>query len=225
MVFTVTLTLDVVQNALWTAIAIEINLVSITNVWIRVLELVVKTRNVKSQTMFLHVTACLDTLETLFMHVFLYRVRFLFYLFYTWIFVSEFFTYYSSFSMYKALPEPVDPCHPSPCGPYSKCRTFNGHAVCTCLDICVGSPPNCHPECIVSSDCRPNKACVNQKCQDPCPGMCGVNAQCQVVNHNPICSCYNGYTGDPFVRCFYDESKFMFIFRVIFFFSNCANIS
>lgn len=120
--------------------------------------------------------------------------------------------------MYKALPEPVDPCHPSPCGPYSKCRTFNGHAVCTCLDICVGSPPNCHPECIVSSDCRPNKACVNQKCQDPCPGMCGVNAQCQVVNHNPICSCYNGYTGDPFVRCFYDESKFMFIFRVNFFF-------
>lgn len=43
--------------------------------------------------------------------------------------------------------------------------------------------------------------------------MCGVNAQCQVVNHNPICSCYNGYTGDPFVRCFYDESKFKFILR------------
>lgn len=46
--------------------------------WIRVLELVGKTRNVKSQIMFLHVTACLDILETLFMHVFLYRVRFIF---------------------------------------------------------------------------------------------------------------------------------------------------
>lgn len=128
--------------------------------------------------------------------------------FFTCSFLSTLYLYLSFFSfMYKALPEPVDPCHPTPCGPYSKCRTFNDHAVCTCLDICIGSPPNCHPECMVSSDCRPNKACIHQKCQDPCPGMCGVNAQCQVVNHNPICSCYNGYTGDPFVRCLYDESK------------------
>ncbi|XP_028157244.1 uncharacterized protein LOC114350564 isoform X7 [Ostrinia furnacalis] len=103
------------------------------------------------------------------------------------------------------LQEPVNPCQPSPCGPYSKCRIFNGHAVCTCLDICVGSPPNCRPECIVSSDCRSDKACINQKCQDPCAGMCGIDAQCQVVNHNPICSCLNGYTGDPFVKCFIDR--------------------
>lgn len=112
------------------------------------------------------------------------------------------------FSYKTALAEPIDPCHPSPCGPYSKCRTFNGHAVCTCLDICIGSPPNCRLECIVSSDCRPNKACINNKCQDPCPGTCGVNAQCQVVNHNPVCSCGSDYTGDPFVRCFVEDSKF-----------------
>lgn len=112
------------------------------------------------------------------------------------------------FSYKTALAEPIDPCHPSPCGPYSKCRTFNGHAVCTCLDICIGSPPNCRLECIVSSDCRPNKACINNKCQDPCPGTCGVNAQCQVVNHNPVCSCGSDFTGDPFVRCFVEDSKF-----------------
>lgn len=117
-----------------------------------------------------------------------------------------------SFLNCLALPDPVDPCNPSPCGPYSKCRVFNRHAVCTCLDMCVGSPPNCRPECIVSSDCRPDKACINQKCQDPCPGMCGIEAQCQVVNHNPICSCFNGYTGDPFVRCFLDESKWIQIY-------------
>lgn len=109
-----------------------------------------------------------------------------------------------------ATPEPVNPCHPSPCGPYSNCRTFNGHAVCTCLDLCVGSPPNCRPECIVSSDCRPDKACISQKCQDPCNGVCGINARCQVVNHNPICSCMSGYTGDPFVRCFVEQSKCLF---------------
>lgn len=116
------------------------------------------------------------------------------------------------FSYKTALAEPIDPCHPSPCGPYSKCRTFNGHAVCTCLDICIGSPPNCRLECIVSSDCRPNKACINNKCQDPCPGTCGVNAQCQVVNHNPVCSCGSDFTGDPFVRCFVEDSKFCIFF-------------
>lgn len=114
------------------------------------------------------------------------------------------------FSLYLALPEPVDPCHPSPCGPYSKCRPLNGHAVCTCLDMCVGSPPNCRPECIVNSDCRYDKACIDQKCQDPCQGMCGIDARCLVVNHNPICSCLLGYTGDPFVRCKQEDSKYFF---------------
>ena len=31
--------------------------------------------------------------------------------------------------------------------------------------------------------------------------MCGANALCQVVNHNPICSCPPGYNGDPFNYC------------------------
>lgn len=42
---------------------------------------------------------------------------------------------------------------------------------------------------------------MNQKCSDPCPGTCGVGARCQVINHNPICSCPPGMTGDPFIRC------------------------
>jgi len=59
---------------------------------------------------------------------------------------------------------------------------------------------------MVSSECAQDKACVNQKCVDPCPGTCGLNARCQVVNHNPICSCSAGYTGDPFVRCLQESS-------------------
>lgn len=43
---------------------------------------------------------------------------------------------------------------------------------------------------------------MKQKCQDPCPGSCGVNAYCNVYNHNPICSCIDGYTGDPFTSCY-----------------------
>lgn len=62
-------------------------------------------------------------------------------------------------------------------------------------------PPSCRPECIVSSDCTKDRACSNQKCINPCPGTCGIKATCQVINHNPICSCLQGFIGDPFVRC------------------------
>lgn len=102
---------------------------------------------------------------------------------------------------------PINPCIPSPCGPYSQCRDVNNNAVCSCIINYVGSPPACRPECTVSSECSLDKACVNQKCVDPCRGTCGQNARCHVTNHNPICSCSVGYTGDPFVRCFAEESK------------------
>lgn len=42
---------------------------------------------------------------------------------------------------------------------------------------------------------------MNLKCIDPCPGICGLNAMCRAVNHNPICTCLPGYDGDPFDRC------------------------
>lgn len=100
-----------------------------------------------------------------------------------------------------------DPCVPSPCGPYSHCRVVNGHAVCSCQANYIGIPPACRPECMVSADCSQDKACINSKCQDPCPGTCGLNARCQVINHNPICSCSPGFTGDPFVRCIQEQSK------------------
>lgn len=95
----------------------------------------------------------------------------------------------------------INPCTPTPCGPNSQCREINQQAVCSCLPSYIGSPPTCRPECISSSECSLSQACVNQKCIDPCPGTCGITAKCQVVNHNPICSCPSRYTGDPFVRC------------------------
>lgn len=95
----------------------------------------------------------------------------------------------------------MNPCQPSPCGPNSQCRETNEQAVCSCLPEYVGSPPGCRPECVVSSECPSDKACLNQKCKDPCPGVCGTNAECRVNNHSPICSCRNGFTGNPFTRC------------------------
>lgn len=73
--------------------------------------------------------------------------------------------------------------------------------MCSCHDGFIGSPPQCRPECVVSSECVQSKACVNQYCVDPCPGACGPNARCEVINHSPICSCNVGQTGDPFRGC------------------------
>lgn len=102
---------------------------------------------------------------------------------------------------YICLLAPINPCQPSPCGPYSICRVSGGHPVCSCQTGYIGAPPACRPECVVSSECSPQLACINQKCLDPCKGSCGINAHCQVINHNPICSCPLKYVGDPFVRC------------------------
>lgn len=103
-----------------------------------------------------------------------------------------------------AIPTPqvMNPCVPSPCGPNAQCQEYAGNARCTCLPDYIGVPPRCRPECTISSECSANAACINNKCVDPCPGACGNNAQCSVVNHIPICSCLQSYTGDPFTNCY-----------------------
>lgn len=95
-----------------------------------------------------------------------------------------------------------DPCNPSPCGPNSVCRRFGNQASCSCLNGYFGVPPSCRPECVISSDCEQTKACMNEKCQNPCVGACGQNALCDVRNHNPICRCPDRYSGNPFAYCF-----------------------
>lgn len=96
---------------------------------------------------------------------------------------------------------PVNPCDPSPCGPNSICQVRGESPACTCLENYIGQPPNCRPECTINPECTRSLACMNQKCRDPCPGSCGSNALCSVINHNPTCSCQTGYTGDPFQGC------------------------
>lgn len=129
-------------------------------------------------------------------------------------------------------PIPItEPCVPSPCGPYSVCRVVNEHAVCSCQSNYIGTPPACRPECMISAECPLNRACINTKCQDPCPGTCGLNSRCQVVNHNPICSCTPGFTGDPFTRCEKEERKQFYKLNYYFkhlymcIFSDCCNSS
>lgn len=94
-----------------------------------------------------------------------------------------------------------NPCHPSPCGSNAQCREINNQAICSCLPNYLGTPPNCRPECIQNSDCPPTNTCINMKCKDPCPGLCGINALCQVNFHQANCRCQAQYTGDPYSQC------------------------
>lgn len=95
------------------------------------------------------------------------------------------------------------------CGPHSQKRVHNGICSCSCLPGYKGSPPTCHPECIINSDCDTNEACKDNNCIDPCPGTCGPNAHCRVVSHSPICTCRPGYTGQPTIGCNKVPSKLM----------------
>lgn len=105
------------------------------------------------------------------------------------------------FLVEKPQNTPVDPCQFSPCGPNSECRAVNDLPSCSCLPEFIGTPPNCRPECISNAECANHLACVNRKCKDPCPGLCGQNAECRVISHSAMCVCHQGYDGDPFTQC------------------------
>lgn len=81
------------------------------------------------------------------------------------------------------------------------CHDVNGEAKCTCYNGYYGFPPNCHPECTQNYDCATHLACNNFKCIDPCPGSCGHNALCHVINHVAQCTCMVNYIGNPFISC------------------------
>lgn len=111
-----------------------------------------------------------------------------------------------------------NPCSPSPCGPYSQCKTgSNDQLICTCLEGYSGKAPNCRPECVSNSECPSTLACINLRCVDPCPNTCGINGRCEVRSHSPICSCREGYTGDPFVQCTRISKHLKIIFVYVLF--------
>ncbi|XP_060520378.1 neurogenic locus notch homolog protein 1 isoform X2 [Cylas formicarius] len=94
-------------------------------------------------------------------------------------------------------------CTPSPCGTNAHCSIIGGRPVCSCFKGYSGDPLSVctRAECLANDECRHYQTCSNGRCIDPCAGSCGVNADCEVRNHVPVCSCPPGYTGSPFVSC------------------------
>lgn len=106
-------------------------------------------------------------------------------------------------------PSPVetDPCNPSPCGVNTRCD--NG--VCYCLPEYFGNPnAGCRPECVLNTDCSSNRACIRNKCVDPCANACGQGAICEVFNHIPMCSCPSGTTGSALISCQIFKGTFIY---------------
>lgn len=98
--------------------------------------------------------------------------------------------------------QPARPCDPSPCGHNALCNQQNGAVSCVCPTNYIGDPyTSCRPECVLNTDCPRDKSCVRNLCIDPCAGTCGINAECRVSNHVPVCSCKEAHTGDPYGSC------------------------
>lgn len=107
-------------------------------------------------------------------------------------------------------PPNLNPCLSGTCGPNSECHVIDGRAVCSCAYGMLGAPPNCRPECVIHQECPSNRACIAQQCQDPCIGSCGFNARCTTQNHQPVCSCIEGFEGDPYASCNQRQSEYIF---------------
>ena len=65
------------------------------------------------------------------------------------------------------------------------------------------------PECTEDPDCPQSEACINEHCIDPClvNNPCAPQAQCITRAHHPVCTCPEGYGGDPYTQCYRPECR------------------
>lgn len=99
----------------------------------------------------------------------------------------------------------------SPCGTKATCYATNHRAVCECPPGFIGNPKiSCGiVGCRSNSDCPTNRACINDKCENPCTqsNPCDDTAECKVYNHEPVCACPPGYIGNTKTGCKQIEEK------------------
>lgn len=57
--------------------------------------------------------------------------------------------------------------------------------------------------CASDYECPDHAACRDRLCINPCAvnDPCAKNAFCKAVNHQPVCSCPDGFIGSPTISC------------------------
>ncbi|KAK0172478.1 hypothetical protein PV328_005790 [Microctonus aethiopoides] len=56
-------------------------------------------------------------------------------------------------------------------------------------------------ECKNNTQCLKTQYCLTEVCRNPCPGSCGIDASCHVINHTLSCICPDCYEGDAYEQC------------------------
>lgn len=104
-------------------------------------------------------------------------------------------------------------CRIEACGINAQCLSTQHRAMCTCAPGYEGNPhTECSPlpkiphqpdpvECYENDDCPMDQTCSNQHCISACRDACGRGAYCNAVQHEAICNCLPGYSGNPKVAC------------------------
>lgn len=100
----------------------------------------------------------------------------------------------------------VPACSPllTSCGRGAECLAINHKAICECPSGYGGNPKvGCMLlGCRSNSDCPTNKACINNKCENPCSrNPCTGVTECYVDNHAVECTCPHGYVRDHHDEC------------------------
>jgi len=71
-------------------------------------------------------------------------------------------------------------------------------------------------ECLIHEDCEDSHFCNPEelKCHDACTlAVCGDGALCTSKLHRPVCSCPNGFEGNPYDTCVKSPSRVGMKFR------------
>lgn len=90
---------------------------------------------------------------------------------------------------------------------------------CQCPpDTIADSSGRCKPiiqeECHIDSDCKDSDKCIRGNCIEACKvDRCGVNALCNSIYHQAVCTCAPGYTGNAHTEC--TNSKLIILFQNI----------
>lgn len=121
----------------------------------------------------------------------------------------------------------INPCSQGHiCTPDQQCRVLDTlplrTIMCQCpADTITDTSGRCRaieyekPQCTNDLDCADADKCIRGSCVEACKvDVCGVNALCNSLAHQALCTCAPGYTGNPHVECANGEMNFCCVMSI-----------